>query len=110
MDVYDFMMMDFDKMSISDDDFAIEIDGQMIQKIASMQRQKREREKREVYEEQYENMSVLDIYSSGMLSKQREKIIKEIKQMEASDEDIKWTIHPMLTEEESVTRKKCGWK
>lgn len=53
-------------------------------------------------------MSLLDIFSSGMISEQRQKVIKELVKEKVDETVIKSIIHPVLSELE-VQEKKVAW-
>lgn len=53
-------------------------------------------------------MSLLDIFSSGQISRTRREVIQELIQAGAEEETIKSVIRPELTEAE-VQEKKRAW-
>ncbi len=117
MDAYDFMMMDMDaveeckrRMIVRgegrelDEGGGLTIDAELIEEF---NRRMKRREMEEVWEEyvkNYEQMTLVDIYASGMLGDTRERVVKELKKKGVSDEDIKCVVHPGLKEEEVLAK------
>ena len=65
-------------------------------------------ERKKQFERDFLGMSLLDIFSSGQISRTRREVIRELIQAGAGDETVKGIICPELTEAE-VQEKKRAW-
>ena len=68
----------------------------------------RENQKREYILQNYDKLSLLDIYSSGVLSDSRRSVMRELIQKGAEEREIKSIVSLELSEQE-VQEKKGGW-
>lgn len=86
----------------------------MIQKAIEVEAKRSAEERRKQFEREFSGMSLLDIFSSGQISRTRREVIRELIreliQAGAEDETIKSIIRPELTEAEVQEKKKRGWK
>lgn len=80
----------------------------MIQKAIEVEAKRSAEERRKQFEREFSGMSLLDIFSSGQISRTRREVIRELIQAGAEDETIKSIIRPELTEAE-VQEKKKAW-
>lgn len=84
----------------------------MIQKAIEVEAKRSAEERRKQFEREFSEMSLLDIFSSGQISRTRREVIRELIreliQAGAEDETIKSIIRPELTEAE-VQEKKKAW-
>lgn len=84
----------------------------MIQKTIEVEAKRSAEERRKQFEREFSGMSLLDIFSSGQISRTRREVIRELIreliQAGAEDETIKSIIRPELTEAE-VQEKKKAW-
>lgn len=84
----------------------------MIQKAIEVEAKRSAEERRKQFESEFSGMSLLDIFSSGQISRTRREVIRELIreliQAGAEDETIKSIIRPELTEAE-VQEKKKAW-
>lgn len=80
----------------------------MIQKAIEVEAKRSAEERRKQFEREFSGMSLLDIFSSGQISRTRRELIRELIQAGAEDETIKSIIRPELTEAE-VQEKKKAW-
>ena len=122
VDAYEFMMMDLDKVmgkmhgvEIYDtttegksNNAEIRIKPEMISSVMEMDATRRENQKREYILQNYDKLSLLDIYSSGVLSEKRRNTIKKLIYARAEEKDIKRIIDPEYSEIE-VQEKKKMW-
>ena len=114
MDAYEFMMMDMDAVmgkvhTVADEqEKSALIRPDMIRKAIEVEAKRNSEEQREQFERDFPGMSLLDIFSSGQISRTRREVIRELIQAGAEDETIKSIICPELTEAE-VQEKKRAW-
>ena len=80
----------------------------MIQKAIEVEAKRSAEERRKQFEREFPEMNLLDIFSSGQISRTRREVIWELIQAGAEDETIKSIIRPELTEAE-VQEKKKAW-
>ena len=117
MDAYDFMMMDMDEVEEckrrmvvrgesreSDEGGGLTIDAELMEEFNRRMKRREKEEAWEEYVKNYNQMSLVDIYVSGMLENTRERVVKELKKKGVSDADIKSVIHPELKEEEVLAK------
>ena len=119
VDAYEFMMMDLDKVmgqphGIETNDRTIEeksnsteilIKLELIHSVMAMDTTRRENEKRKDILQDYDNLSLLDIYSSGVLSNVRKNVIRELIQLGADEGEIKSIVSLELSEQEVQEKK-----
>lgn len=114
MDAFDFMMMDLDEMErkihpVPDEKekkSGLTITVDMIQTAIEQEKRRDEEEQRTRYLESFWQISLLDIYSSGMTGSIRRGVIKELLQAGASDKVIKDIVHPVFSEDQVIQKKK----
>lgn len=76
--------------------------------VMEMDATRRENQKREYILQNYDKLSLLDIYSSGVLSDSRRSVMRELIQKGAEEREIKSIVSLELSEQE-VQEKKGGW-
>lgn len=122
VDAYEFMMMDLDKVmgkihgveiydtttEVKSNNAEIRIKPEMICSVMEMDATRRENQKREYILQNYDKLSLLDIYSSGVLSDSRRSVMRELIQKGAEEREIKSIVSLELSEQE-VQEKKGGW-
>jgi hypothetical protein len=117
MDAYTFMMMDLDGLekkihSIPNDKKRqgeeITITAGMIESALAMEKKQREEEKNAWFVENFDRLTLLDIYASDRIGEVRRNVIRDLLQAEAEEEVIKSIIRPEL-EEGQVLQKKAMW-
>ena len=114
MDAYEFMMMDMDVVmgkvhTVADEqEKSALIRPDMIRKAIEVEAVRSTEEQRRQYEREFSEMSLLDIFSSGQISRTRREVMQELIQAGAEEETIKSIIRPELTEAE-VQEKKRAW-
>ena len=114
MDAYEFMMMDMDAVmgkvhTVADEqEKSVLIRPDMIRKAIEVEAKRNSEERKKQFEREFVGMSLLDIFSSGQISRTRREVIRELIQAKAEDETIKSIIRPELTEAE-VQEKKRAW-
>lgn len=86
----------------------IRIKPEMICSVMEMDATRRENQKREYILQNYDKLSLLDIYSSGVLSDSRRSVMMELIQKGAEEREIKSIVSLELSEQE-VQEKKGGW-
>lgn len=80
----------------------------MIRKAIEVEAKRSSEEQRKQFEKEFSEMSLLDIFSSGQISRTRREVIRELIQAGAEEETIKSVIRSELTEAE-VQEKKKAW-
>ena len=114
MDAYEFMMMDMDAVMgkvhtvAGEQEKSALIRPDMIRKAMEVEAKRSTEERRKQFEREFSGMSLLDIFSSGQISRTRREVVRELIQAGAEDETIKSIIRPELTEAE-VQEKKRAW-
>ena len=114
MDAYEFMMMDMDAVmgkvhTVADEqEKSVLIRPDMIRKAIEVEAKRSSEEQRKQFEREFASMSLLDVFSSGQISRTRREVIRELIQTGAEEEMIKIIIRPELTEAE-VQEKKRAW-
>jgi type IV secretion system protein VirD4 len=114
MDAFDFMMMDMDAVMgkvhtvAGEQEKTALIRPDMIRRAIEVEAKRSTEERRKQFEREFSGMSLLDIFSSGQISRTRREVIRELIQAGAKDETIKSIIRPELTEAE-VQEKKRAW-
>lgn len=104
MDAYEFMMMDMDAVmgkvhTVADEqEKAVLIRPDMIRKAIEVEAKRSGEERRKQFEKEFPEMSLLDIFSSGQISRTRREVIRELIQAGAEEEMVKGIIRPELTE------------
>ena len=86
----------------------IHIRPDMIRKAIEVEAKRSSEEQRKQFEREFASMSLLDVFSSGQISRTRREVIRELIQTGAEEEMIKSIIRPELTEAE-VQEKKRAW-
>lgn len=119
VNAYEFMMMDLDKVmgqphGVETNDRTIEeksnnadiwIKPEMICSVMQMDATRRENQKREDILQNYDKLSLLDIYSSGVLSDLRKNTIRELIQKGTEEGEIKSIVSLELSEQEVQEKK-----
>lgn len=114
MDAYEFMMMDMDAVMgkvhtvAGEQEKSVLIRPDMIRKAIEVEAKRSSEEQRKQFEREFASMSLLDVFSSGQISRTRREVIRELIQAKAEEETIKSVIRPELTEAE-VQEKKRAW-
>lgn len=114
MDAYEFMMMDMDAVMgkvhtvAAEQEKSVLIRPDMIRKAIEVEAKRSSEERKKQLERDFPGMSLLDIFSSGQISRTRREVIRELIQAKAEEETIKSVIRPELTEAE-VQEKKRAW-
>ena len=80
----------------------------MIQKAIEVEVKRSSEERKKQFEREFPGMSLLDIFSSGQISRTRREVIRELVQVGTEEKTIKSIIRPELTEAE-VQEKKRAW-
>lgn len=117
MDAFAFMMMDLDGLEKKIHSTPKEKKGQgdeitvtagMIQSAIEVEKKREEEEKRAWFLENFDKLSLLDVYSSDLIGEVRRNVVRDLLQAEAEEEVIKSIIRPEL-EEGQVLQKKKMW-
>jgi hypothetical protein len=115
MDAYAFMMMDLDglekKIHSTPNDKngqgeEITITAGMIESALAMEKKQREEEKNVWFVENFDRLTLLDIYASDGIGEVRRNVIRDLLQAGAEEKVIKSIIRPEL-EEGQVLQKKA---
>lgn len=80
----------------------------MIRKAIEVEAKWSSEEQRKQFEKEFSEMSLLDIFSSGQISRTRREVIRELIQAGAEEETIKSVIRSELSEAE-IQEKKKAW-
>ena len=116
IDAYGFMMMNLDEAmgkahgragQKKENPEEILIRPELIRAAIEIENKQLEMEKEKWYRQNFEKMSLLDIFSSGMISEQRQRVIKEMIKEKVEEKVIKNIIHPELSETEVMEKKKA---
>lgn len=116
---YEFMMMNLEetmgkvhdtvgRRQTRNQEGEIAIRPEMIRAAIEIANQQNEMEKEKWYRQSYEKMNLLDVFSSGMISMQWQRVIKELVREEVDENVIKSIIRPELSEMQ-VHEKKKAW-
>ena len=117
MDAFAFMMMDLDglekKIHSTPNDKKgqgeeITITAGMIQSAIEVEKKREEEEKKAWFLENFDKLTLLDVYSSDLIGEVRRNVVRDLLQAEADEEVIKSIIRPEL-EEGQVLQKKKMW-
>ena len=117
LDAFSFMMMDLDAMEKKIHSTPKDVKGAEVEKTitagmiqsAVNHEMKREAEERKAwFIENFDKLTLLDIYASEWMSETRRKVIRELLQAGAEEEVIKSIIRPEI-EEGQVLQKKKMW-
>ena len=117
LDAFSFMMMDLDAMekkihSTPKDVKGAEVEktitAGMIQSAVSHEMKREAEERKAWFIENFDKLTLLDIYASEWMSETRRKVIRELLQAGAEEEVIKSIIRPEI-EEGQVLQKKKMW-
>ena len=119
------MMMDLDAMEKKIHSMPKDVKGAEVEKTitagmiqsAVNHEMKREAEERKVwFVENFDKLTLLDIYASEWMSETRRKVIRELLQAGAEEEVIKSIIRPEIEEGQVLQKKKmwlemqqCSW-
>lgn len=114
MDAFEFMMMDMDAVMrkvhtvVGEQEKFTLIHPSMIRMAVEADARRGMEERRKQFGRDFPKMSLLDIFSSGVISDVRRKVVQELIGTGADDEVIKSIIRPDLNEGE-VQEKKKAW-
>ena len=114
MDAFEFMMMDMDAVMgkvhtvAGEQEKSTLLHPSIIWMAVEADARREMEERRKQFEKDFSEMSLLDIFSSGQISRTRREVIRELIQAKAEEETIKSIIFPKLTEAE-VQEKKKAW-
>lgn len=119
MSDWDFMMMDLDEVVSrvhsdkpvphgSKEPEDIKIDASIIQAAITKERKREQDEARGKFIASYDRLTLVDVYSSPVISETRQAVIRELLKRQVSEKEIKYIVHPLLTEEEMM-KKKVAW-
>ena len=117
LDAFSFMMMDLDEMekkihSTPNDKKgkagAPTITAGMIQSALHAEKEREEAERKAWFVENFDSLTLLDIYASEWIGEIRRNVIRDLLQAEAPEEVIKSIIRPEI-EEGQVLQKKKMW-
>lgn len=113
MDAFEFMMMDMDAVMrkvhtvAGEQEKSALIQPSMIRMVVEADARREMEERRKQFERDFSKMSLLDIFSSGVISDVRRKVVQELIWAGADDETIKSIICPDFNEEEVLEKKKA---
>lgn len=122
MDAYDFMMLDMDELekckrkisggatnsntfSFSNSD-GLMIDAELIEEFNRRTTRIRKEKEWNEFIENYDKMSVAEIYSIGLLGETRERVVTELLRAGVGEKDIKEIVRMDVKEEEVLAKKK----
>lgn len=105
IDALDFMSMDLNQIAEDSEDKEISFTPDMLQNLYRKEKDQHKKELEQKYIQEFESLSLLDIYASDQLDPIRRNVVKELKQKNIEDEIIKSIIHPLLTEEQMFRKK-----
>ena len=92
MDAYEFMVMDMDAVmgkvhTVADEqEKSVLIRPDMIRKAIEVEAKRSSEEQRKQFEREFASMSLLDVFSSGQISRTRREVIRELIQAKAEEE------------------------
>ena len=105
IDAYDFMCMDLERLAENPEEKEINFTPDMLQDLYRKEKDQQKKEFKQKYIQEFDSLSLLDIYASDQLDPIRRNAVKELKQKDIEDEVIKSIIHPLLTEEQMLRKK-----
>jgi hypothetical protein len=117
MDAFAFMMMDLDglekKIHSTPNDKKVQgeeisITAGMIESALAMEKKQREEEKNVWFMENFDRLTLLDVYASDRIGEVRRNVIRDLLQAQAEEEVIKSIIRPELAEGQ-VLQKRAMW-
>ena len=117
MDAFSFMMMDLDglekKIHSTPNDKKgqgkeITLTASMIQAAIKSEQRREEEERKLWYVENFDRLTLLDIYSSDLIGEVRRNVVRDLLKADADEEVIKSIIHPEF-DEGQVLQKKAMW-
>ena len=117
LDAFSFMMMDLDEMEKKIHSTPNDKKGKareptitagMIQSALHAEKEREEAERKAWFVENFDSLTLLDIYASEWIGEIRRNVIRDLLQAEASEEVIKSIIRPEI-EEGQVLQKKAMW-
>ena len=117
LDVFSFMMMDLDVMEKKIHSTPNDKKGKtgeptisagMIQSALHAEKEREEAERKAWFVENFDSLTLLDIYASEWIGEIRRNVIRDLLQAEAPEEVIKSIIHPEI-EEGQVLQKNAMW-
>lgn len=115
LDAFSFMMMDLDEMekkihSTPNDKKRKAgeptITAGMIQSALQAEKEREEAERKAWFVENFDSLTLLDIYSSEWIGEIRRNVIRDLLQAEATEEVIKSIIRPEIEEGQMLQKKK----
>lgn len=117
LDAFSFMMMDLDEMEKKIHSTPNDKKGKageptitagMIQSALRAEKEREEAERKAWFVENFDSLTLLDIYSSEWIGEIRRNVIRDLLQAQAPEEVIKSIIRPEI-EEGQVLQKKAMW-
>ena len=105
IDAFDFMCMDLERLAENPEEKEINFTPDMLQDLYRKEKDQQKKEFKQKYIQEFDSLSLLDIYASDQLDPIRRNAVKELKQKDIEDEVIKSIIHPLLTEEQMLRKK-----
>ena len=117
LDAFSFMMMDLDEMGKKIHSTPNDKKGQagepiitagMIQSALHAEKEREEAERKVWFVENFDSLTLLDIYASEWIGETRRNVIRDLLQAQAPEEVIKSIIRPEI-EEGQVLQKKAMW-
>ena len=117
MDVFAFMTMDLDEIEKKIHSTPYDKNGQnreititagMIKSAIDIKKSREEEERQEWFMENFDKLTLLDIYSSELVGEVRRNVVRDLLQAQAEEEVIKSIIRPEL-DEGQVLQKKAMW-
>lgn len=107
IDPFEFMYLDLEQLIVDEDDFVPTPSIEQLAEVQKIEREEKEREERENMLAHYDFLPLLDIFASDYLNDTRRQVVRELIKRKASDEVIKNIIHPSLTDEEVLKKKRA---
>ena len=116
MNAFDFMMMDLDEMEKKihstpkdkESQGDVLITPEMIRSAIEVEKKREEEERKAWFAENFEKMTLLDIYSSELIGEVRRNVVRDLLKADADEEVIKSIIRPEF-DEGQVLQKKVMW-
>lgn len=116
MNAFDFMMMDLDGMEKKihstpkdkESQGDVLITPEMIRSVIEVEKKREEEERKALFAENFEKMTLLDIYSSELIGEARRNVVRDLLQAQAEEAVIKSIIRPKF-DEGQVLQKKAMW-
>ena len=82
------------------------ISAGMIQSVLHAEKEREEAERKVWFVENFDSLTLLDIYASEWIGEIRRNVIRDLLQAEAPEKVIKSIIHPEIGEEQVLQKKK----